>query len=91
MSGNIQELPKPTATPRLRCDGCRFWVKIEGSYEGRCQRFPPVPYNAIHSRFPEARQDAWCGEHQPRPVAEPIAPPVPAKGASGPATGKRGR
>lgn len=62
-----------------RCDACQFYVRFEGSFNGRCQRFPPIPYSSMHSAFPEVSQSQWCGEFKKREEKEPV-PEMPAKG-----------
>ena len=45
------------------CGSCRFF---HNKVRSLCKRYPPVPVDNRHVRFPATCWDDWCGEWQPR-------------------------
>lgn len=71
----IEPIAAPVAVSKPRCDGCRFFVvsstNEKGSILGTCRRNPPQigeDDGAIWPYLFGNREDAWCGEFQPKPV-----------------------
>ena len=52
-----------TDTHTQQCGGCRYY-----DHNKRwCKRYPPVPVDNRHARFPFTHWDETCGEWQARP------------------------
>lgn len=56
---------------RATCDTCRWWVFLSNGVFGRGQRrIGSCHIRAVPDDFPLRLPDDWCGEHQPREVAD---------------------
>lgn len=62
---------------RATCETCRWWQDCRPNLhiDGMCRRHAPQPSNGNMGQYnsglwPATMPNDWCGEHQPREVAD---------------------